>query len=357
MGKRINTAKWDEKQKRWKINVQKDGERKSFYSSVSGRTGQREANAKADMWLDEGILSSRQKISQLYEQFQTDTEIVVKTSMRRQIESFGKVWIIPNIGKKKISSLCDQDIQHILDKAAAAGRSKKTIQDLNATINMFLKYCRRLKISTFRPEEVKIPASARLKGKRVLQPGDLIKLLNIDTTILNGKKTKEPYINAYRFEVLTGMRPGEIRGLRRDDVQGKKVMIRRAINSYGEITQGKNENAIRSFVLSSLAEEVLLQQLSEYDGEFIFNMPSQTVYQKHWKRYCEVNEISRISPYELRHTFVSVVKTLPEGEVKPIVGHSQNMDTFGVYGHAIDGEDGDVAEKVNALFEKVIATK
>lgn len=48
MAKRTNTAKWMENQHRWQINVQKDGIRRSFTSSKPGRTGQREANAKAD---------------------------------------------------------------------------------------------------------------------------------------------------------------------------------------------------------------------------------------------------------------------------------------------------------------------
>lgn len=43
MGKRTNTAKWMENQRRWQINVQKDGVRRSFTSSKPGRTGQREA--------------------------------------------------------------------------------------------------------------------------------------------------------------------------------------------------------------------------------------------------------------------------------------------------------------------------
>ena len=42
MGRRTNTAAWNGK--RWRIDVQKDGTRKSFYSSKPGRTGQREAN-------------------------------------------------------------------------------------------------------------------------------------------------------------------------------------------------------------------------------------------------------------------------------------------------------------------------
>ena len=54
MSKRTNTAQWEEKYQRWRIAVQKDGVRKQFYSSTPGRTGQREANAKADRWLDDG---------------------------------------------------------------------------------------------------------------------------------------------------------------------------------------------------------------------------------------------------------------------------------------------------------------
>ena len=75
----------------------------------------------------------------------------------------------------------------------------------------------------------------------------------MDTYKYYGKLVREPYINAYRFAVLTGMRPGELRGLRREDVKGDRVFIRQAINDYGETTQGKNENAIRSFVMSKLA--------------------------------------------------------------------------------------------------------
>ena len=51
MGKRTNTARWTGKM--WRIDVQQNGMRKSFYSSRPGRTGQREANRKADSWLDD----------------------------------------------------------------------------------------------------------------------------------------------------------------------------------------------------------------------------------------------------------------------------------------------------------------
>lgn len=42
------------------------------------------------------------------------------------------------------------------------------------------------------------------------------------------------------------------------------------------------------------------------------------------------------------------------GRVKPLVGHSQSMDTFGIYGHALAGEDVETAEKINGLFQEIL---
>lgn len=356
MGKRTNTATWSEKYNRWQINVQKDGKRRSFYSSKPGRTGQREANAKADEWLDNGISPTGEWVEILYREFQAESKAAVSTTEYKHIDSVGRVWIIPSIGRKKAVALCDGDIQKILDKAAALGRSKKTIQDINGIINKFLKWCRRNRKTAYRPDDVHIPAAARLKGKKVLQPGDLSTLLSVDTTIYKGKRIKEEYIHAYRFQVLTGLRPGELRGLRVEDVDGDRVNIQRAINVYGEETQGKNENAVRSFVMSTLAKAELEAQLKEYPpiDSYIFPLPSPTAYRERWQQYCKSNGITVTTPYELRHTFVSVAKTLPAGEVKALVGHSQSMDTFGIYSHALEGEDRRTAQKINGLFEMIL---
>ena len=38
-----------------------------------------------------------------------------------------------------------------------------------------------------------------------------------------------------------------------------------------------------------------------------------------------------------------------------LVGHSQSMDTFGIYGHALQGEDAATAGKLGVLFESLAA--
>lgn len=44
----------------------------------------------------------------------------------------------------------------------------------------------------------------------------------------------------------------------------------------------------------------------------------------------------------------------PAGEVKQLVGHSQDMDTFGIYGHTLTGDDETTAQAVNGVFLRVL---
>ena len=51
---------------------------------------------------------------------------------------------------------------------------------------------------------------------------------------------------------------------------------------------------------------------------------------------------------------MSIASGLPEGQVKSIVGHSQNMDTFGIYGHTVDGQGREIASALDIAFDDVL---
>lgn len=240
-------------------------------------------------------------------------------------------------------------------KTASFSRCKPR-QNCKGILSKFLKWCRKNRYTDYRPDDVEISASARNKGKRVLQPAELATLFSSTETTFNGKPMEDPYIYSYRFAVLTGLRPGELRGLKWEDIAGNVVHVRRAINIHGEETHGKNENAVRSFVLSDQAAEALQKQREQGNpGEYVFPLPPHALHYNAWKNYCRHNGITPISLYELRHTFVSIAKALPEGEIKPLVGHSRNMDTFGTYGHELSGEDTATARKVTEIFDRLTA--
>ncbi len=363
--KRINTAVWYDKQNRWQIKVQKDGIRRTFYSSTPGRNGQRECNAKADAWLDDGVENPNAKISALTKEYLENLKLTVSNSHYTQYEKYVRLYINPKIGNVRISDLHEQHLQSVIDYGYSKKLAKKTLQNIRGCISAFVKYCRKCKYTTLFPEDLTIPRGAAIKEKVILQPDDLRKLFNIDTITSRGKPKRELFINAYRFEVSTGLRPGEIIGLKWSNIVGNTVYLKRSVNVYGEETTDKNENAQRVFVLNEISQAVIkaqqkFQQESDIETEWVFSdeygdCANERRYYKHWVRFCDDNGIQRTTAYEMRHTFVLVVKPLLEGYLKQLVGHSKNMDTYGVYSHNFLGDTQKTAELVGEIFGKILS--
>ena len=68
---------------------------------------------------------------------------------------------------------------------------------------------------------------------------------------------------------------------------------------------------------------------------------------KHWSKLKRERDLPG-TVYSLRHTFISLMKNvMPEQTIKDIVGHSVSMDTFGTYGHIIDGEERQAAKVID----------
>lgn len=363
MGRRTNTATWLPNQQRWQIKVQKDGVRRTFTSTKPGRTGQREANAKADAWLDEGIASTTKRCADVWAEYMISVNATAGSSYINQVEKFGRNYILPVIGARRIGDLSTGMLQDALNRSYKEGclnpdskrrskgnLSRKTLQDIRGVEVSFVRWCRQHKYTTLRPEDegLAVPKGARNKGKKILQPDALRVLLSTDTRVVRGKVEADENIHAYRFAVMTGIRPGELLGLRVGDVEGHRLHLVRAINTLNEETTGKNENAIRTVVLHPLAVAELKAQLQQRafeeerplrqdDPVFLFKN-EQSLY-NYWRFYQHCNGIDPpISLYELRHTFVSMIEdAVSPAQLRRIVGHSKSMDTYGWYSHAVAG--------------------
>lgn len=374
MGKRVNTAVWLEKQQRWQIKVQKDGVRRTFTSAKPGRTGQREANRKADLWLDEGISSTTKRCSELWEEFLISVKATAGSSYVEQVEKFGRNYILPVIGVRRIGDLSAGMLQDVLNRAykegclnpdgkrkSAGNLSRKTLQGIRGVEMAFVKWARQHQYTSLRPEdEVVVPKGARTKGKRILQPDSLRILLSTDTRVIRGKVETDENIHAYRLAVMTGLRPGELLGLRVGDVAGNRLHLSRAINTLNEETSGKNENALRVLILHPLAVAELKAQLQQRafeeggltEDDPIFLLRNEQSLYNYWRLYQRCNGIDPpISLYELRHTFVSMVEdTVSPAQLRRMVGHSRSMDTYGWYSHAVEGRANAAALAVSAAL-------
>ncbi|WP_290772478.1 tyrosine-type recombinase/integrase [Anaerofustis sp.] len=371
MQKRTNTAKWSDKYKRWQINVQREGKRKSFYSSTKGRKGQREANSKADKWLEYGI-SSDIKISEL-QKIMIEEKWQMKeigSSRYARYKSIYNCWV-SKIGNKKMSELTEQDIQQVLNTAYKKGKSQGTIKEIKSWFNELCKYGRKRKITTLVPIDLYIPKQAKkLQKRNTLTDKEINILFSSDIALVYDVPTKDDYIYTYRFACVTGLRRGELIGLQWKDfkqIDNHTIMeIKRSINENREVTEGKTENAKRNQVLPNIANKILKQQrellkankiISAYvfpdldTGDFI--TPDKLT--RRFNNYVKYNNLNpKITLHWLRHTFfTNAYSCIEERILKKIGGHAKKMDTS-IYVHETYRELINASEKIEAVFRYII---
>lgn len=369
MQKRTNTAKWNGT--RWRIDVQKDGVRKSFYSSIKGRNGQREANKKADEWLEEDLISDI-KICDLQEKMIEEKWQMqeIGSSRYARYKSIYNCWVKP-IGNKKMRELTQQDIQSILNKACKKGKSQGTIKEIKSWFNELCKYGRKCKVTSLVPIDLYIPKKAKKLQKRDSLTEQEIKILfSSNKTTVYTKVCEDDYINLYRFACITGLRRGEIIGLKWNDFITKDnytlMEIKRSINENREITSGKTNNAKRKQVLPQIAVKILKNQkellkkhkiISNYvfpdidTGNFI--TPDRIT--RRFNNYVKYNNLNnRITLHWLRHTFfTNLYSFIEENILKEMGGHAEKMDT-GIYIHATDNQLVNASKSVDNIFEILI---
>lgn len=349
INKRVNTAKWNENKKYWQINVQKNGKRKSFYSSKKGRTGQRECNTKADNWLNEDLIGENTKASELYEKYIEEKALNVGRSRLDNIKSMFNAYILKMIGNRKVISLSEQDLQDILNEQFKNGNSHARIRETKIVIQDFIKFARKNNITNLYPENLYVNKKAPKPKRGALTKEDIETLFTSDKTIAYGKPKKDIYINYYRFMLLTGLRRGELLGLKWSDVKLPIIEIKRSKNAYNELTKGKTDNAKRFVPLNDKAIEILNEMDKKSKFIFPINRP-QTLTDK-FKIYAEYNNLKCSKLHELRHTFISYTdNALPLNTLKSIVGHSEKMRTVDTYGHIVNEEIEKARIILNDLF-------
>lgn len=364
MSTRKNEARWSPTQNLWRIDIQKDGKRKIIYSSIKGRKGKIDCEAKADAWLEmQGAEEANPRLCDLWAQYLTDVKASSGSSNYIKTEQIGRLYILPTLKNRHIKSIRMQDWQNCINAAGKRGLSKKTCSNIRGAITTLYRYCRRNRITMERPEYLTVPRDAPVGERRILQPDQLRTLFTREDVIYRGAKTPCWCIHLWRLCALTGMRRGELAGLKWSDIDGSILHISRSINSQREETRGKNDNARRYIVLSPLMQKELDEQRSATKRAGVVSpwiFPAQNGEQispdsidREWMRYRKQHGITS-SIHELRHTMISVVSPeVPDALLKPLVGHSKAMDTD-IYRHIVDGQAARASELIDGVFARLL---
>lgn len=363
---RRSEAIWVESRARWQINVQKGGKRKTFTSSLTGKKGKHEAEAKADKWLENK--SSPRRFEDAMDAFMADYETRVQTATFKALETLVRNWIRPNIKPRMdLADITPAVWQVCIDAAAKAGLSKKTCANIRGAITSFCTFCKRNRWDMDVPDtrEILLPKNAPKGTRRIIQPTGMRTLFSESTIMRYEKPVECWYIHCWRLMVLTGLRRGEAAGLRWEDMENENVLhIRRSINKLNIMTDGKTENAQRYVTLSPVAQDILRNQRAMLLAHGIISpwifpgrngdvSDTNAIY-KAWYTYRKQHGLE-CSLHELRHTFISAVKSdMPEALLKQQVGHSSNTDSIGIYGHEMDGDLDLTARIIDNVFKRLL---
>lgn len=349
----MNTPKWDGQ--RWRIRVMREGKTFSFSSSTPGAKGRREVQQKYDNWYY-GEATGEKTVQKVAQEYLEDVKARRGADCEAyiQYEQYIRLHIIPKLGQKKMCKVTLRDWQSVINTATGqkGALSEKTLKNLRGIISALVKFgyqdyqCEMLRGSLY------IPAGHSKKEKEILQKEDVARLF---------EPSELWYWPLFLMGCLTGMRPGELLGIRTTDIVGDRIFIRRAVNAHNHVTEGKNENARRIIPVGKTARAILehtIRRNEEYNlnTEWVFcspdgSMGNQSTMRNHWNILKKERNLPG-SVYCLRHTFISMVKNvLPESQIKSVVGHSVSMQTIGgTYDHYVNGEERQIAEVIDLTF-------
>ena len=346
--------RWDGQ--RWRIQVQIDGKRHSFSSKTPGPKGRKEVIRNYDQWYY-GEATGEKTVGKVASEYLEDIKARCGENCAAYVQNEGyiRLYVLPRCADKKICKMTLRDWQAVINEARGQNKplSEKTLKNLRGMIMAIIKFGYEDYQCEMPRGRLYIPKGHSKNEKEILQKDDVRRLL---------EQSDLWYHSLFCFLLLTGMRPGEALGLKVSDFSQDKVTIRRAVNARGFVTEGKNENAKRMIPIGELASGILrktIQRNEEYNlrTEWIFCSPdgsqgNQSTMRNHWLALKKERDLPG-TVYSLRHTFISMMKNvLPEQTIKDIVGHSVSMDTFGTYGHILDGADRRAAEVIDLTFGK-----
>lgn len=151
------------------------------------------------------------------------------------------------------------------------------------------------------------PPRSRKKEIRTLSPEETRRLLN--------EARGERFEALYVLAVTTGMRQGELLGLRWDDVDLSEGVVRVNRTLWkGETTSPKTARANRSIRLTIMAVEALKGQKDKCGGaEWVFSTRSGTPVNRHnlvnrsWWPLLRRSGLPRILFHNLRHTAATLL--------------------------------------------------
>ena len=299
--------------------------------------------------------------------FENVAKIKVRPSSHQTYKGYIDNHIKPNIGKIPLEKLTTMDLQKFYRKLLTTGRverveskeqpkglSAKTVRNINQVISSAMDLAVAQKIILVNPTNAcELPKVEHQEMQTI--PAELLQ------AFLQEAKATGIY-EMYYIELATGLRRGELLGLKWTDIDWKNgiIKVRRQVARVdGQIVEAplKTKNSYRAVSISPQAIEVLWEQKRKTNDIYVFPSPnggpiSPDSVNNMLKRVLERAGIPKVRFHDLRHTFATIA--LQNGvdikTVSGMLGHFSAGFTLDTYAHVTTAAQKEAAATMGSIL-------
>lgn len=283
-------------------------------------------------------------------------------------ESYTNNHIVPALGNVKLKDIKPITIQNFYNSLVKnSGLSLHSVAHVQRITKIILNHAVRLKVIRENPASdidiVRVPK----REQKVWTKKQVDKFIEAARGHI--------HFIAFYLAVFTGMRQGEILGLKWDcvDFENRTIYVRRALkrSNGGELKDLKNTSSYRSIAMNDLLyeelkkhkrkqNEIKLRMGQAYNDQGFVVATKVGTFVLHsnlsraFRLICEKIDVPKIRFHDLRHTHASLLLSLKQHPkvVQERLGHSSIEMTMDIYSHMMPNMQKEAVKELDKLFAK-----
>ena len=350
---------------------------RAIYKNVLGKT-QAEAKAKLKQAIEEAkgldaAKAGRYTVGQWMEVwFEHYAKVKVRPSSHQTYRGYIDNHIKPNIGKIPLEKLTSLELQKLYKKLLTSGRidrveskkqakglSPKTVRNIHQIIASAMKLAKEQRLIVADPTEGCALPKLEHREMKTLPVEQL-------TSFLREAKDSGVF-EMYYVELATGLRRGELLGLKWEDIDLEKgnLRVKRQVSRInGEVVEAplKTKNAYRALPLAEDTIQVLKQQRKKTGSSpWVFPSPTggpispdSVLHMLH--RVLKRAGLPKVRFHDLRHTFATLA--LQNGvdikTVSGMLGHFSAGFTLDTYAHVTTAAQKEAAKTMGKVLANAL---
>lgn len=361
---------------RWEARLTlTDGRRKSFYGKTRKEVAEKLRDALAAQAKGLIIAPEKMTVAQFLEQrWLPDIKGRVDSSSHLEYEQHVRRYLIPGLGKMLLARLTPSDVQALYTEMAEQGLAPATVRLTHATLHNALKHALRLGLVPRNVSELTTRPRATAHAVEPFDEEQANKFLDACAG--------HPDEALFALAITTGMRQGELLGLRWQDIDLEKAEL--TVNMA--LQWVRTERRKRDYVLAppktkhsqrkiALSKTVALPALKVHRARqaegrlavgpdwqeqgLVFpsplgeiRMPARLYYQ--FKKLLRIAKLPDRRFHDLRHTAATILllRGVNIKLVSEMLGHADIALTLRVYGHLLPHTHEQAAAMMDEIFKR-----